>query len=102
MANTQYNDDDKQDRAERLESITEQLSFKSRFVLLFGEINHSIARTTCERLIALDQQAEAPISVKARARAEIRSIVVMVTLPRPKRPDKTAGWQRPVQPTLPR
>lgn len=48
---------------ERLETITEQLSFKSRFVLLFGEINHAVARTTCERLIALAQQSEAPIRV---------------------------------------
>lgn len=57
------NNDDKPDKAERLESLAEQLSFKSRFVLLFGEINHSVARTTCERLIALDQQSDAPISV---------------------------------------
>lgn len=58
-----YKDDEKQDKAERLESLAEQLSFKSRFVLLFGEINHSVARTTCERLIALDQQSDAPVSV---------------------------------------
>ena len=36
-------DDDKDDKPERTEqrpeSITDQLSFKSRFVLLFGEIN---------------------------------------------------------------
>lgn len=63
MPHTLYNDDEKQDKAERLESLAEQLSFKSRFVLLFGEINHSVARTTCERLIALDQQSDAPISV---------------------------------------
>lgn len=56
-------DNEKPDKAERLESLAEQLSFKSRFVLLFGEINHSVARTTCERLIALDQQSDAPISV---------------------------------------
>jgi ATP-dependent Clp protease protease subunit len=58
-----YKDDEKPDKAERLESLAEQLSFKSRFVLLFGEINHSVARTTCERLIALDQQSDAPVSV---------------------------------------
>lgn len=63
MPHTLYKDDEKQDKAERLESLAEQLSFKSRFVLLFGEINHSVARTTCERLIALDQQSDAPISV---------------------------------------
>lgn len=63
MSNIMYKDDEKPDKAERLESLAEQLSFKSRFVLLFGEINHSVARTTCERLIALDQQSDAPVSV---------------------------------------
>ncbi|MGH8186548.1 MAG: ATP-dependent Clp protease proteolytic subunit, partial [Steroidobacteraceae bacterium] len=56
--------DDKPERAaERLETITEQLSFKSRFVLLFGEINHAVARATCERLLALAQQSDAPIRI---------------------------------------
>ncbi|HLS82654.1 MAG TPA: ATP-dependent Clp protease proteolytic subunit [Steroidobacter sp.] len=56
-------DDDKQNKSERLENLVEQLSFKSRFVLLFGEINHTVARATCERLIALAQQSDAPISM---------------------------------------
>src|SRR5262245_2663410 len=43
--------------------MAEQLSFKARFVLIFGEINHTLARVTCERLIALSQQSDAPISV---------------------------------------
>jgi ATP-dependent Clp protease, protease subunit len=55
--------DEKPEKTDRPESITEQLSFKARFVLLFGEINHNVARTTCERLIALSQQSDAPISV---------------------------------------
>jgi ATP-dependent Clp protease protease subunit len=42
-------------------SLTEKLAFKSRFVLLFGEIDHTIARTTCERLIALAEESDAPI-----------------------------------------
>lgn len=55
---------EKNERAEtRPESIAEQLSFKSRFVLLFGEINHALARSTCERLIALAHQSDAPIRV---------------------------------------
>jgi ATP-dependent Clp protease protease subunit len=62
MPSTQDTDDDKQ-KAERIESLAEQLSFKSRFVLIFGEINHTIARTTCERLIALAHQSNAPISL---------------------------------------
>lgn len=63
MPNILYTADDKTEKAERVESIAEQLSFKSRFVLLFGEVNHAIARSTCERLIALAQQSDAPISV---------------------------------------
>jgi ATP-dependent Clp protease protease subunit len=42
-------------------SLVDQLSFKSRFVLLFGEIDDRLARATCERLIALSQESEAPI-----------------------------------------
>ena len=63
MPKTQHPDEDKQIQAERLESLTEQLSFKSRFVLVFGEVTHLARATTCERLIALDQQSNAPISV---------------------------------------
>jgi ATP-dependent Clp protease protease subunit len=43
------------------DSITDKLTFKSRFVLLFGEINDKLARATCERLIALAQESDAPI-----------------------------------------
>src|ERR671936_706876 len=53
--------EEKPEAAERLEVITERLAFKSRFVLVFGEINHSSARATCERLIALAQESDAPI-----------------------------------------
>ncbi len=62
MSSTLYTDDDKQ-KPEALEGLAEKLSFKSRFVLVFGEINHAVARTTCERLIALAQQSDAPIRV---------------------------------------
>jgi ATP-dependent Clp protease protease subunit len=55
--------EDKPEKPERGDSLTEQLSFKSRFVLVFGEINHSVARFTCERLIALTQESDAPINV---------------------------------------
>jgi len=48
---------------ERVEGIAERLAFKSRFALVFGEISHQLARTTCERLIALAQESDAPISV---------------------------------------
>lgn len=55
--------EDKSEKTEKANGIVEQLSFKSRFVLIFGEINHSVARTTCERLIALAQESDAPINV---------------------------------------
>ncbi len=48
---------------ERTEAITERLAFKSRFVLVFGEINHTTARTACTRLIALAEESDAPINV---------------------------------------
>ena len=54
---------EKIERTEKTDGLVEQLSFKSRFVLVFGEINHSSARATCERLIALAQESEAPIHV---------------------------------------
>lgn len=48
------------DRPDRLE---EQLSFKSRFVLLFGEISDSVAHATCRRLLALAAESDAPITL---------------------------------------
>ena len=53
--------DDKADKsANRLE---EQLSFKSRYVLVFGEIDDKVAQATCRRLIALSEESDAPITV---------------------------------------
>src|SRR5262245_23154556 len=57
-----FDRNDKED-AKTLEGIAEQFAFNSRFVLVFGEVNHTLARTTCERLIALAQESEAPIHV---------------------------------------
>jgi len=42
-------------------SLMEALSLKSRFVLVFGEIDDKLARQTCERLILLSQESDAPI-----------------------------------------
>jgi ATP-dependent Clp protease, protease subunit len=53
--------DDKPAKGERGGSLQEQLAFKSRFVLVFGEIDDKMARITCERLIALAQESDAPI-----------------------------------------
>jgi ATP-dependent Clp protease protease subunit len=55
--------DEKPELAERTEAIADRLAFQSRFVLLFGEINHAVARATCTRLIALAQESEAPVTV---------------------------------------
>ena len=53
--------DDKSAKPERSSSLQEQLSFKSRFVLVFGEIDDKLARATCERLILLAQESDAAI-----------------------------------------
>src|SRR3954466_4368295 len=54
---------DETDAIARTSTMAESLAFKSRFVLLFGEIDHATARVACERLIALAQDSEAPITV---------------------------------------
>ena len=51
------------DKPERMTGLAEQFSFRSRFVLVFGEISHTSARATCERLLALAQDSNAPITV---------------------------------------
>ena len=51
------------ERAERGSTLAEKLAFDSRFILVFGEIDHATARTTCERLIALAQDSDAPITM---------------------------------------
>jgi len=63
MFNTLQKPDDAPERSEPAERIVDQLTFKSRFVLVFGEIDHVAARAVCGRLIALAQQSSAPIRV---------------------------------------
>ena len=53
--------EEKPEAPERIEAIAERLAFKSRFVMVFGEINHTVARITCTRLIALAEESDAPI-----------------------------------------
>jgi ATP-dependent Clp protease protease subunit len=55
--------DDEPEISEKVDGIAEKLSFRSRFVLVFGEITQASARATCERLIALAQDSDAPINV---------------------------------------
>ena len=50
----------KSDEADRLE---ERLAFKSRFVLVFGEIDVKMAAATVRRLLALAQDSDAPITM---------------------------------------
>jgi ATP-dependent Clp protease, protease subunit len=59
-------DDDKKgkdDKPERSSNLMEQLAFKSRFVMVFGEIDDKVARATSERLILLAQESDAPINM---------------------------------------
>ncbi|MCA9784166.1 MAG: ATP-dependent Clp protease proteolytic subunit [Calditrichaeota bacterium] len=48
---------------EKADRKEEQLSFKSRIVLLFGEINDSVARAICRRILALSQDSADPITL---------------------------------------
>ncbi|HEY9108768.1 MAG TPA: ATP-dependent Clp protease proteolytic subunit [Roseateles sp.] len=41
----------------------EQLLFKGRYVMIFGEIDDKIAHATCRRLLALSQESDAPITL---------------------------------------
>jgi ATP-dependent Clp protease, protease subunit len=54
-------DDERAAAPARSDAKTEQLTFKSRFVFVYGEINDKVARATCERLIALSEESTAPI-----------------------------------------
>jgi len=55
--------DEKPAEAGKDDRLEEQLSFKSRFVLIFGEIDDRLAHATCRRLLALSAESEAPITV---------------------------------------
>ncbi len=43
--------------------LEEQLAFKSRYVLVFGEIDDKLALATCRRLLALAEESDAPITM---------------------------------------
>jgi ATP-dependent Clp protease, protease subunit len=47
----------------KVDKLEEQLAFKSRFVLVFGEITDALALATCRRLLALSEESEAPITM---------------------------------------
>ncbi len=58
-----YTGKDDIETRERHSTLAERLAFKSRFVLIFGEIDHATARAACERLIVLAEDSDAPITV---------------------------------------
>ena len=67
MSNTYLSESDdkpaKKEDAARPDRIEEQLSFKSRYVLVFGEINDTLAQAVCRRLLALSEESDAPITM---------------------------------------
>lgn len=63
MPRTKEPDETETEKPERMTGLAEQFSFRSRFVLIFGEISHTSARATCERLLALAHDSNAPITV---------------------------------------
>ena len=63
FAATKDNDKEPAAKGDKADRLEEQLSFQSRFVLVFGEIDDKLARQVCERLILLAQDSDAPIQM---------------------------------------
>jgi ATP-dependent Clp protease protease subunit len=55
--------EDKAAKKDAPEKHEEQLLFKGRFVMVFGEIDDKMALATCRRLLALSQESDAPITL---------------------------------------
>ena len=55
--------DDTPDTSAKADPTEEKLLFKSRFVMIFGEIDDKMAQSTCRRLLALAADSDAPITV---------------------------------------
>ena len=55
--------DDSATKVEKGDRLEEQLSFKSRYVLIFGEVDDKLAQATCRRLLALSEASDAPITM---------------------------------------
>lgn len=63
---THLSDDDKNNpavNADKPDRLEDQLAFKSRYVLVFGEIDDKLAHATCRRLLALAEASDAPITL---------------------------------------
>jgi ATP-dependent Clp protease, protease subunit len=63
LAATQDTDNEPVARPDKGDRLEEQLSFKSRFVLVFGDIDDKLAHATCRRLLALSEASDAPITM---------------------------------------
>lgn len=50
-------------QAEKDNPSEDKLLFKSRYVLVFGEIDDKMAQATCKRLLALSAESDAPITL---------------------------------------
>ncbi|MEN9493135.1 MAG: hypothetical protein RJA63_3584 [Pseudomonadota bacterium] len=55
--------DDAPEASAKADPTEEKLLFKSRFVMIFGEIDDKMAQATCRRLLALAADSDAPITV---------------------------------------
>ncbi len=53
----------KDDKNKAAGGLEEQLAFKSRYVMVFGEIDDKMAHATCRRLLALAADSDAPITL---------------------------------------
>jgi ATP-dependent Clp protease protease subunit len=63
LAATKDTDNEPAARPDKGDGLEEQLSFKSRFVLVFGDIDDKLAHATCRRLLALSEASDAPITM---------------------------------------
>jgi ATP-dependent Clp protease, protease subunit len=51
------------EKSDKVDKMEDQLAFKSRFVLVFGEITDALAHATCRRLLALSEESDAPVTM---------------------------------------
>ncbi len=55
--------DDRLQLPELVSRLEEQFAFKSRFVMVFGQVNDLMAQGVCRRLLALSEESKAPITM---------------------------------------
>ncbi|XHS78041.1 ATP-dependent Clp protease proteolytic subunit [Burkholderiaceae bacterium UC74_6] len=60
---SKMSEEQKDDKTKAPGGLEEQLAFKSRFVMVFGEIDDKMAHATCRRLLALAADSDAPITL---------------------------------------